>query len=487
MNGRKTPPLLHPRVAPNREIKLQKKRNAPILVTMEPFVESISEPGYGARRLRLSTLINTRWLAVLGQASAIGIVFGYLKFPVPIMPCILLITASVVLNMVLTWQYPANQRLEPPAVFAVLMFDVLQLTGLLYFTGGLENPFSILLVVPVVISAVSAPRGYTVALGGVVIAAASLLVFSHAPLPWYAGVALEVPFMYLAGFWTAVVVSLAFSAFYISRVADEARKLTDALAAAELVLQREMHLSALDGLAAAAAHELGTPLATISLVAKEMDREVKGPASLREDIVLLRTQADRCREILSRLSTLQTTSEKQMVRLPVTSMIEEVIAPHREFGVDITASKAYCIGPEPITRRNPGIIYGLGNIVENAVDFASTKASVIASWDEHQLIIEVTDDGPGFSVEHLERLGEPDVRNQPGAERQRKGSTGLGLGVFIAKTLLERTGATLRFANHTMGKGGARVSVSWQRKSIDGDWTYSQQEERELDDARSTA
>lgn len=466
----------HPHAASNRAVSYFHMIPRRYVAGMDSVIDNNQGPGYGARRLRLSTLINTRWLAVLGQASTVGFVFGYLKFPMPIMPCIALITASVVLNMVLTWRFPPNQRLEPPAVVAILMFDVLQLAGLLYFTGGLENPFSVLLVVPVVITAVSSPGYYTVWLGGLVVVTASTLVFHHHPLPWFAGVELQIPFIYLAGFWTAVVVSLAFSAFYISRVADEARKLTDALAAAELVLQREMHLSALDGLAAAAAHELGTPLATISLVAKEMDREVTGPAALREDITLLRTQADRCREILSRLSTLQTTGEKQMVRLPMTSMIEEVIAPHREFGVEIKAEKTYCIGAEPITRRNPGIIYGLGNIVENAVDFAHEKVSIAISWDDDQVAIEVVDDGPGFSVEHLERLGEPDIRNQPGANRQRKGSSGLGLGVFIAKTLLERTGATLQFSNQKGGKGGACVSVSWPRKSIDGDWTYTKHE-----------
>lgn len=454
---------------------------------MDSAIETNAGPGYGARRLRLSTLINTRWLAVLGQASTVGVVFGYLKFPMPILPCIALITASVVLNMVLTWRFPANQRLEPPAVVSILVFDVLQLAGLLYFTGGLENPFSVLLVVPVVIAAVSSPGLYTIALGGLVIVTASTLVFHHQPLPWFAGVELQIPFIYLAGFWTAVVVSLAFSAFYISRVADEARKLTDALAAAELVLQREMHLSALDGLAAAAAHELGTPLATISLVAKEMDREVTGPESLREDITLLRTQADRCREILGRLSTLQTTGEKQMVRLPMTSMIEEVIAPHREFGVEISAAKGYCIGGEPITRRNPGIIYGLGNIVENAVDFATQQVAIAINWDDEHVIIEVSDDGPGFSVEHLERMGEPDIRAYAGGERQRKGSTGLGLGVFIAKTLLERTGATLRFSNQMRGLGGACVTISWPRKSIDGDWTYTNSDKKELSHERSNA
>lgn len=434
---------------------------------------------FEARRLRLSTIINTRWLAIAGQALTISFVFGYLRFDMAIVACSLLIAVSVVANMVLTWSYPPNHRLEPPAVFAILVFDVFQLAGLLYYTGGLENPFGVLLVVPVVIAAVSLPGIYTIALGLLVFVAASVLVFTHEPVPWFPGSELDVPFMYLMGFWAAVIVSLAFSTFYIARVATETRQLTDALAETELVLQREMHLSALDGLAAAAAHELGTPLATISLVAKEMERSVEGPPDLKEDITLLRTQAERCREILGRLSTLQTTSEMQMTRLPLLPMMEEVVAPHREFGVQIDVNQKDCKGPEPVGRRNPGIIYGLGNIVENAVDFATERVRIDVSWDDERVLVEIIDDGPGFAVEQIERLGEPDLAVLSDPARPRRGGNGLGLGVFIAKTLLERSGAKLRFANAKDRKGGAWVAIAWPRPSIDTYLPYDDQEERD--------
>ncbi|MEM0898977.1 MAG: ActS/PrrB/RegB family redox-sensitive histidine kinase [Pseudomonadota bacterium] len=439
------------------------------------LVQSFSN-SFDTRRLRLSTLVNTRWLAVAGQGLTVAMVLIYLQFPLPVLPVALLIGASVALNMGLTWKFSPNHRLQSNHLFFVLAFDVIQLAGLLYFTGGLENPFSVLLVVPVVISAVSSPVKMTAALGGMVIIASSILVFEHAPLPWFEGVELEIPSVYLGGVWAAVVVSLGFSAFYIGRVAEEARVLAEALAETELVLQREMHLSALDGLAAAAAHELGTPLATISLVSREMDRAVTEPGDLKEDIALLRQQAERCREILGRLTTLQSTDETQMSRLPLMAMIEEVIAPHREFGVAISVEKESIDAAEPVGRRNPGILYGLGNLVENAVDFARSDVSILVRWNADKVTVQIKDDGPGFSPIQVERLGEPDAGRFRSADRQRKGSNGLGLGIFIAKTLLERTGASLGFANANPPHKGALVTVDWSRASID---TYHRAQDKE--------
>ncbi len=264
--------------------------------------------------------------------------------------------------------------------------------------------------------------------------------------------------------WVAVVSAMIFTAFYVYRVAEEARRLSDALAATELVLQREQHFSALDGLAAAAAHELGTPLATISLVAKEMGREPFDPDSLREDIALMRTQADRCREILRRLSTLGAGDENHMARVALRTMIEEVVAPHREFGIAINATIEENEGTEPVCPRNPGIIYGLGNLVENAVDFARENVEIRMAWNEDKVRVRIIDDGPGFPPEVLEHLGEPDLPRT--ANRPRNGGGGLGLGIFIAKTLLERSGANVVFSNAFSTGKGAVVIVEWPRLSM---------------------
>ncbi|WP_421854920.1 ActS/PrrB/RegB family redox-sensitive histidine kinase [Oricola sp.] len=426
------------------------------------------EAGYGNRRLRLSTLTNTRWLATVGQLSAVLFVGTVLMFDMPIVACLALIAVAAIINLALTWFYPANMRLNPVGVFALLSFDVAQLAGLLALTGGLTNPFSLLLAVPVIISAATLPPRFTALLALIAVGVASLLVFVHLPLPWYPDVRLEIPLVYVSGMWFSVVSCLIFSAIYVYRVAEEARRLADALAATELVLQREQHVSALDGLAAAAAHELGTPLATISLVAKELQRDLAGATAeeLREDIRLLRSQADRCREILRRVSTLGTDDEDHVSRLSLRALVEEVVAPHREFGIRIEARAVGDSTTEPAGRRIPGVIYGLGNFVENAVDFASEKVEITMAWTEDHVRIRIVDDGPGFAPEVIERLGEPDLVPVRSEDRRYKGGGGLGLGVFIAKTLLERTGASVRLANSTIASEGAEVVVEWPRASI---------------------
>ncbi|MER9128841.1 ActS/PrrB/RegB family redox-sensitive histidine kinase [Mesorhizobium sp. M0768] len=412
-----------------------------------------------SQRLRLNTLIRLRWLAIVGQSLTVLVVAYGLKFPLPVSMCFALIACSAWMNLLLTFRYPAAHRLTPFSAFAILTFDSLQLAGLLYMTGGLTNPFSLLMTVPVVVSATSLPLRLTAMLGALVIVAATLLVFYHLPLPWHEGAPLAMPFIYVAGMWMAVFCSIAFTAIYAFRVAEEARLLANALAATELVLQREQHLSALDGLAAAAAHELGTPLATITLVAKEMEKALGEDPKYGEDVKLLRSQSERCREILKRLTSLSSESEVHLSRLPLTSLVEEVTAPHRDFGISIKLRPGERIGPEPVGRRNPGVIYGLGNLVENAVDFARNSVTVRWNWNEAAVSFSIIDDGPGFPPEIIDRIGEPYMSTRQGTEA----GGGLGLGLFIAKTLLERSGATLDFRNSSEPGDGAIVQISWPR------------------------
>jgi two-component system sensor histidine kinase RegB len=270
------------------------------------------------------------------------------------------------------------------------------------------------------------------------------------------------PFIYVAGSWVALFSSIAFTGIYAFRVAEEARLLANALSATELVLQREQHLSALDGLAAAAAHELGTPLATIALVAREMERALSPDHPQAEDVKLLRSQTERCREILKRLTSLSTEGEAHLARLPLTSLVEEVTAPHRDFGIAIAFDPGDRQGAEPVGRRNPGVIYGLGNLVENAVDFARERVTVRWRWNDDTVGVAIVDDGPGFPPEIASRIGEPYMSTRQDAER----GGGLGLGLFIAKTLLERSGATLSFRNSNTPGEGAVVEVSWPRDAF---------------------
>ena len=400
-----------------------------------------------SHRLRLNTLIRLRWLAIIGQSVAVIFVAYWLNFPLPVSLCFTLIALSAWLNLFLAFRYPAAHRLNPPAAMGILIFDSLQLAGLLYMTGGLTNPFSLLLTVPVVISATSLPLRLTAALGALVMAAATLLMFHH------------MPFVYVVGMWMAVFSSISFTAIYAFRVAEEARLLANALAATELVLQREQHLSALDGLAAAAAHELGTPLATITLVAREMEKALGNDSKYREDVTLLRSQSERCRELLPRLPSLSSEGAPHLARLPLTSLVEEVIAPHRDFGISINLRPGERIGPEPVGQRNAGVLYGIGNLVENAVDFARAFVNVGWSWDDNHVTLSITDDGPGFPADIIDRIGEPYMSTRQGAEL----GGGLGLGLFIAKTLLERSGATIDFRNSSGPGEGAVVQVSWPR------------------------
>jgi len=415
--------------------------------------------------LRLETLIRIRWLAVAGQTLAVGTVAYVLDFEFELALCMALIATSAWLNLFLRFRYRASFRLAPLAAAGLLGFDILQLALLLFLTGGLQNPFSILLVAPVVISATTLPLANTVALGVFAVAAASLLAFFHLPLPWTAESGIDLPLTYVAGMWVAVVSTMAFTAVYAWRVAEEARQLSDALTAAELELQRAQHLSALDGLAAAAAHELGTPLATIALVSKEMMRELPQDSHLADDARLLRSQADRCGEILRKLTRLSVESGDHLDRLPFSSVMEEVAVAHRRSGVTLSVKPGAQPG-EPVCRRNPGMLYGLGNLLENAMEFAAGKVAFEAGWDKDRIWIEIADDGPGFPAELIERIGEPYVS---GRKRRQETAGGLGLGLFIAKTLLERSGATLEFSNGGQGRelAGAHVRVVWPRETIE--------------------
>jgi two-component system sensor histidine kinase RegB len=431
---------------------------------MVDHIESMPEEDrHNSRRLRLQTLVRLRWLAVGGQAVTVFIVAFWLRFPLPLIASIALIAALAAVNFYLMIRYPPTHRIDPGTAFALLGFDLLQLCALLFITGGLANPFAALVCVPVIISFASQPIRYSTALILVAMICITILAFSPFPLPWFGGVEVNVHTVMQFGVWCSIASTMTFAAFYAYRVSMEASQLADALAATELVLQREKHLSQLDGLAAAAAHELGTPLATISIVAKEMERELKNDDRFREDVQLLRSQSERCRDILRRLATLSAEGEAHLRRLPLSSMMEEIVAPHREFGIKLELIETGPRKGEPVTDRNAGIMYGLGNLIENAVDYAREKVTVTVEHDQRKVCIIVEDDGEGYSSDILTRIGEPYVTKRQREDR----AGGLGLGLFIAKTLLERSGASLIFENRAPESAGARVRVEWPRMLID--------------------
>jgi two-component system sensor histidine kinase RegB len=421
-----------------------------------------SELGRDARRLRLDTLVRLRWLAVAGQAAAVALVqFGF-GFPLPFGFCFLVIALSAWVNLVLRIRFPASHRLSDDAATLLLAFDILQLAALLYLTGGLQNPFAMLVLAPVLISATALTPERTLGLGLLAVGSATLLVLVHRQLPWFPGQKLDLPFVYVTGIWTAILLGTAFTGIYAWRVAEEARQLAQALAATELVLAREQHLTQLDGLAAAAAHELGTPLATIALVAKELDHALPKEGPVAEDLRLLREQVERCRTILTKLTAMGQEESAFLETISLSHLVEEVVAPQRSLGLDVEID-VEGQEPEPMTRRNPGVVYGLSNLLDNAVGFAEDKVVLQARWTKDEVRMEVRDDGPGYAPEVLLRVGEPYVTTRSAARGAEEGDSGLGLGLFIAKTLIERSGAQLSLSNAPPPQTGAVARIVWPR------------------------
>lgn len=421
------------------------------------------------RNVRLDTLIRLRWLAVAGQFAAVFVVHFGLEFEVPILPCAAVIALAALLNVALRVSFRQTQWLEPDRAAWLLAFDTAELAALLYLTGGLENPFSFLLLGPVLISATALPPRMTLLIGTFAMFCATVLVFLHYDLPWDSEDPLELPEIYMVGVWLSILLAIGYIGVYTWQVAEEARQLSDALAATELVLAREQHLSQLDGLAAAAAHELGTPLSTITVVVREIERALEANSPYADDVKLLREQAQRCRAILAKITELPT--GEPFDRMPLSALVDEAVAPHRNFGVSIGVTFPPNRATEPVGARNPAIRYGLGNLIENAVDFAKKRVEIFAQWTAEEVSIAISDDGPGFAPEVIDRIGAPYVTHRRpesrGPEGEEEAPFGLGLGFFIAKTLLERTGAKLSLINQAPPLHGATVTVTWSRDDFE--------------------
>src|SRR5262245_47169426 len=424
-------------------------------------------------RLRLQTAVRLRWFGVLGQLVTVCFVYLVLDFAFPVGICLAFIALSAWLNVFLRIRYPARFRLGSALATSLLAYDILQLSALLYLTGGIENPFTFLLVAPVTVSAATLPPRNNIALGLLGAAATVLLASYHLPLPWYRGGSFDLPTLYNVGLLASVLSGMIFLALYAWRLAKESRQMADALAATEMVLAREQQLHALDGLAAAAAHELGTPLSTITLVAKELTRDAPPGSQLADDLALLQTQAVRCREILKKLTRAPSEPDPLHARMSLTQLIEEAAGPYRGFSAELIVAASPEAGSdgaaalEPIGERPPGAIHGLANLVENAVDFARSRVEITATWNAREVAITIADDGPGLPADVMDALGEPYVTTRPARPRgQTKDGepSGLGLGFFIAKTLLERPGATTSLDNRARPQRGAIVKISWPRE-----------------------
>ena len=429
-------------------------------------------------RVRLGTLNNLRWLAVVGQTVALLFVRLVLNFDFPVLLVASPIAASAMLNIVLAIAYPAARRVTAREATAFLAYDIVQLAALLFLTGGIENPFALLFLAPVVISAATLDVWSTLFLGGLSFAAISFLWQAHLPIPWSPVNGLRLPPLYQFGIWVSLLLGIGFTSMYAWRLASEATRMLAALSATQLVLAREHRLASLGALAAAAAHELGTPLGTIAVVAHELERDLVADPHA-DDFHLLRAEAERCRAILARLAQPEESVLGEPERLPLGALLDDIAAPHR--GLDVAILLDMQSGPAPKVWRIPEILHGFGNLIENAADFASKTVTLRARWNEDVLCVDVMDDGPGFAAEIFEQIGEPYVTSRP-ASRSRVDrevdpedgkQDGMGLGFFIAKTLIEQTGGSLSARNRS--QGGAVVTVRWPRGAIDGETAPDQE------------
>jgi two-component system, sensor histidine kinase RegB len=425
-----------------------------------------SEGAVHRGRLRVRTLVTLRWMVVAGEVALLLLVM-MLGFAAPYSLCFAVVAAGAWLNLLTGVASPGQRVFGDREATAQLGADILQMSTLLFLTGGASNPFVLMLIAPVTLAAATLPLRPVLVLGVMAAFISAALAFVSLPLPQAAGMAVVIPASFRIGAALANIAGVALTAGYVRQAAVESARMALALDVTEAVLAREQRLSALGALAAAAAHELGTPLATISIVAKELAREAPTPA-VREDAELLMSQAERCREILRRLTeTPDAASDQVHERLSLRQLVQEVIEPHAGVkGVRVEAIVTGAKGMKtPDIRRMPEITHAFTSFVENAVDFATSEILVSARFDAETISMEVRDDGPGFAPDVLAKLGEPYVTTRPGAEGSRTGHIGMGLGFFIAKTLLERTGAVVTFQNGR--PHGAVVAARWPRSKIE--------------------
>lgn len=424
--------------------------------------------------VRLRTLIFLRWMAIGGQLAAITVADRYYEMQLPLGLCYLAVGASIIANLISIFVFPENKRLTELEAMLTLLFDLSQLSFLLYLTGGLSNPFALLILAPVTISASALDLRSTLFLGSLSIFLVTVIAFFHVPLRYAGGQSLNVPVLFEFGFWLSIVIGILFLGLYSRRVSTEIRSMSEALLATQMALAREQKLTDLGGVVAAAAHELGTPLATIKLVSSEMMEELEEDDPLYEDAKLVRDQADRCRDILRSMGRAGK-DDLHMKSVPLASLVEEAGEPHQGRGkqliFDLEAGQGEA-ERQPMVLRRPEVIHGLRNLIQNAVDFARSKVWITCVWTDRTITIRIVDDGDGYPSHLIGRIGDPFVRSRRTAQdlARRPEYEGMGLGLFIAKTLLERTGAELTFANASdpflapserPERSGAIVEVAW--------------------------
>ena len=406
------------------------------------------------------TLIILRWIAITGQLFAINLVYFYLNLTFPIFIAHVIIIIGLITNLVLQFKIKSI-LLKDFYASIFLIYDLIQLSLLLYLTGGISNPFSILMIIPAIISSTFLSMGTTIVLGFLTVLFLFLLTVFHHPLPGIHDGNVIFPKLYLIGYFIAIIIGLIFLSYFGIRFAGESKRRSDAVNKLQQVIAKEYELESLGGQAAAAAHSLGTPLATISVVSKELKKELKNNKEVSKDIDLLISQTKRCGEILKQISKKQISEDVFLSKTSLESLLSEVIDSFQE----TSSKKIELVASEDENKvnfkRSPELIYGLRNFIGNAVKFSKSKVEIVIQSDKQKIFVYVVDDGPGFPDDIIKILGEPYIKSK---SLEVKSNSGLGLGTFLGKTLLERQGAQLNFHNHE--NGGASVSISWNIADI---------------------
>lgn len=453
-------------------------------------MENVRPPGYPAATnpdqdlsapsdwVRLRTLVLIRWMAIAGQLTAILIAWRSYGIELHLVESLAAVGAAIAFNLFSIYAFPQTKRLSEGEALAALLFDTLQLSLLLFLTGGLNNPFALLMLAPATIAATALQTRATAFIGLVTIALVTLIARFNLPLR-AGGDAITVPWIFGFGFWLAIVTGVIFLGVYARRVASEMQSMSRALLATQMALAREQKLTDLGGVIAAAAHELGTPLATIKLVSAEMMDDLSALPDLKADAALIREQADRCRDILRSMGRAGK-DDLHMRNAPLSAVVHEAAEPHTARGKTLIYSPAEgspALRDQPTILRRPEIIHGLRNLVQNAVDFSAARVWVDLEWSDGQITVRIADDGIGFPAHLIGWIGDPFIKLRRDGERDsRPAYDGMGLGLFIAKTLLERTGASLSFSNgadpflaedERPERSGAVAEVRWRRELIE--------------------
>ncbi|MDQ7071990.1 MAG: ActS/PrrB/RegB family redox-sensitive histidine kinase [Rhodobacterales bacterium] len=430
--------------------------------------------------IRLRMIILLRWGAIFGQVAALVVAQQIFHLQLEFGLCYLVVGVSAIGNLVANIIFPESKRLSEFENLLMVLFDLVQLGLLLFLTGGLNNPFSVLIVGPVIVSAAALSLRSTIFLGSVAIMMVSVLAIFHLPLRTDQGYILQIPQIFIFGNWVAISIAVLFLGVYSRWITTEMHSMSDALQATQMALNREQKLTDLGGVVAAAAHEFGTPLATIKIASTELINDLEGHPELQEDARLIREQTDRCRNILREMGQAGK-DDLFLHKAPLTTVVRDAAEPHLGRGINVIfedCPNLDCTERPPYILRLPEVIHGLRNLIQNAVDFATETVWIESSWSKDVVSIRVMDDGPGFPPQLIGRIGDPFMPSRRANREltQRPEYEGMGLGLFIAKTLLERTGAELDFANgsddHSRDRDhferrGAIIEIAWPRRKID--------------------